>query len=110
MSDQILLLLVYLLCTKNIWYINCYTAFLLYQWYVQYQRLQEMTIFDWYTTGIWHDGIRIITFFVAVLWTVNITSFPNYSIKCLHLMQATLTVTLVMVYGVIMKIHSHSTP
>ncbi len=40
------------------------TVFLLYQWYVQYQRLQEMTIFDWYTTAIWYDGIRITNFFI----------------------------------------------
>ncbi len=26
-----------------------------------------MTIFDLYTTGVWHDGIRITTFFVDVI-------------------------------------------
>ncbi len=29
-----------------------------------------MTIFDWYTTGIWHDGICIMynDFFAVIFW------------------------------------------
>ncbi len=67
MSDQILLILVYMRYTKKtgIWFGKL--LFSLYQRYFQYQRLREMTIFDWYTTGIWHHGIRIMTFFFAVL-------------------------------------------
>ncbi len=38
--------------------------FLLYHCYVQYQRLQKMTIFDWYTSFIWQSGICIATFFI----------------------------------------------
>ncbi len=41
--------------------------FSLYQRYFQYQRLQEMTVFDRYSTGIWHHGITITPFFIAAL-------------------------------------------
>ncbi len=39
--------------------------FLLYHRYVQYQKLQKMTIFDWYTSFIWQNGICIATFFIC---------------------------------------------
>ncbi len=35
--------------TSGIW--TDIWLFQLYQWYVQYQRLEEMTFIDWYTTG-----------------------------------------------------------
>ncbi len=51
MSDQIFLILVYARYTKKTskWHV---IRFILYHWYVQHQRLQEMTIFDCYTWGI----------------------------------------------------------
>ncbi len=36
---------------QKIWYMNWYTAFLVYHWYVQYHRLQEMNIN--FLTGMW---------------------------------------------------------
>ncbi len=42
-----------------------------YQQYVQYQRLWEITTFDWYTTGIWHDGICIMTFFICCVCQIS---------------------------------------
>ncbi len=44
MSDQIFLVLVYA------WYVKNLVYELLQGFFVQYERLQEMTIFDWYTT------------------------------------------------------------
>ncbi len=56
---------------KN-WYMTGKRLFSLYQRYFQYQRLREMTIFDWYTTGIWHHGICITTFFFAVTHKISL--------------------------------------
>ncbi len=38
---------------------------LIYHCYVQYQRLREMTIFDWYMSFIWQRGICIATCFIC---------------------------------------------
>ncbi len=57
--------IIWYLCSiqKQNWYMNHEKAFLLYHCYVQYLRLQEMTIFDWCTLLIWISGICMATCF-----------------------------------------------
>ncbi len=70
---------VYKRCLKIVWYMCWYMAFFGMQTVYIYTEIYgangilfgirpEMTIFGWYTTGIWCPGIRIMTFFFAVLW------------------------------------------
>ncbi len=80
MSDQILKKTedtVYERCIKFVWYMCWYIAFFGMQTVNIYTEIYgansicygirpEITVFDWYTTGIWCPGICITTFFFAV--------------------------------------------
>ncbi len=37
-----------------------------------------MTIFDWYTSGIWHDGIHIMTLFIFCVIMTNLLEMPSF--------------------------------
>ncbi len=66
MFDQIFHILVYMWCMKN-WYLACYSFFCYTTGMCNtrgYKKWLEMTIFDWYTSGTWHQGIHITTFFL----------------------------------------------
>ncbi len=68
MSDQIFLIQVFVQCAVHqnetgMWTVK--RLFLLYHWYIHYQMLQEMIIFDWYTSFIWLSGMCIATFFAV---------------------------------------------
>lgn len=77
MSDQIFLVLV------NTWYMKktgmwtVIRLFSLHHWYDQYQRLWEMTNFDWCMNGMWQAGICITYFFLVVAKGTMLSFFQH---------------------------------
>ncbi len=56
----------YLYSVYKKWYKNLQKAFLLYHCHIEYKRLWEMTIFDWYTLVMWLSSICIMMFFAVM--------------------------------------------
>lgn len=55
---------------NEMWKIFFVWLLLLYYWYVLYQMLKEMTIFDWFLYGMWPPGICITNHFCCG-WLMN---------------------------------------